>query len=105
MCPSILTSGGQTGGPIGTGAATFDGPERRNDFGAGHAAIGVTCYVPRGAHQSPAKIIIWRSWSCGSTENVTMASTDTSCKGVKSWRVLVMSGARDTPQGGVHLFR
>ena len=47
VCSSILTSGDQTAGPIGTGVAPFDAPERRNDDGAGHVTTRVTCHVPR----------------------------------------------------------
>ena len=47
VCPSILTSGGQTAGQIGTGVAPFNAPERRNDDGAGHVTTRVTWHVPR----------------------------------------------------------
>ena len=47
VCSSISGSGGQTAGPIGTGVAPFDAPERRNDDGAGRGSTDATWHVPR----------------------------------------------------------
>ena len=60
VCSSISASGGQTAGPIGTGAAPFDAPERRNDDGAGPGSIRATRHVQRGARQTLAKIFVSR---------------------------------------------
>ena len=45
VCLSILAPGGQTAGPIGTGEAPFDAPERRKDDGANSGAIGGKWHV------------------------------------------------------------
>ena len=44
-CPSILTSGAQKAGTIGTLEAPFDSPERWKDDGADRGAIGAMWYV------------------------------------------------------------
>ena len=49
VCPSIFAPGAQTAGPIGTGEAPFDAPERRKDDGANCRVIGGTSLVPRAA--------------------------------------------------------
>ena len=45
----------RTAGPIGTGEASFDAPERRKDDGAKCGAIGATCQ-----HANPCKNLLSR---------------------------------------------
>ena len=49
VCSSISASGARSAGPIETGEAPFDAPERRKDDGANRGVIGTTWHVPRAA--------------------------------------------------------
>ena len=49
VCPRIFVFGAQMAGPIGTGEAPFDAPERRADDGAICKAPRGTCHLS--AHQ------------------------------------------------------
>ena len=49
VCPSISGHSARTAGPIGTGVAPIDAPERRNEGGAGRGSAGGTWHVARAA--------------------------------------------------------
>ena len=55
VSPSILAPRARTGGPIGTGEASFDAPEHQKDVGDHGRVIGTTWHVPCGAARTLAK--------------------------------------------------
>ena len=55
VCPRIFGNSVRTAGLIGTGDATIDAPNRRNNDGAGRGSIGGTWHVARAAAWSLAK--------------------------------------------------
>ena len=55
VCSSIIGIEARVAGPIGTGEALFDAPERRNDYGGNLRVTSGMWYVTRAILQTLAK--------------------------------------------------
>ena len=57
VCPNVFGCGARTAGPIWTGEARIDAPQRRNDDGDSRESIGAAWHVPRAGAWTSTKMI------------------------------------------------